>query len=765
MAGTLLETMSKGRTVRKGGKLVREAQPDTQALATESGLPAAPITPAGVSGIGGNEHQAKMAGTPAQKQQALAASSEGSLAETMRRQQARTTATTSEEETKKKGEQAGQLSDLQAKAQSFIEAATTTPAMQAAGTGVTQEQTVTQDSAELAKGLGVSSLSADDAATLRNIAKAGYPADQLASYANKLGMTAADFEGRLRGAIASEDAQRSLTAKAAAGALADKATVADLRKQGLGGDMDDATLANLLGVPTEQLAGMTITDLQNKIAELEQASFTRTQATEQQLSSGLLGGAEAEAARQQLKDFSGVGVRSSEAEMARVEDAVARGDTIKFAGQDISIKDLLSDETITKYVQDYLANPESEFSKALLAQNPDFVKFITDNKKVFTDAAASLETSIGTIKAATGEQTKVAESTGMSGEVLRKFMPEYGSLTATASIPPLLRKFADAAAGNEGMKQALQQMTPAMVDQLREWDKLGDQAISSLEIGKPGGVWDRWTKNQQTAAALEKIGSMSKTDPAYSDEVIRAIYGVDPATIKDQVKAEQNRARLGLRNNLAAYDLIVDDYGNMEGDLSYALDSIRAQAQSGTDLPGAIAGRGFTPASPAPAESLGDVEKWASEALGQIDTDGNLTPEEVMQAFPSIEDLDGFLSQFNPPSLDAGERQTLATTLNQRKQKLIADARAQEEERARSEAARLDAEKEQRRKQAAEAEKRKENTVISGGSKQITDKLGLPGGQVSEDISRKTTPVDLIRKVRKADKSAYTVNKKKGTYF
>ena len=651
-----------------GGQLVQE--PSLQEKAETAGLPSTPLTPVGGSMIGATPDQTKMIGTPAQKQQALATSSEGTLAESMRRAQTRSQATGTEQAQIEKGEKASQLSDLQSRAQSLVQQTFSTQGLGTTNMVTAGQALVTTDPA-FAAALGITSTTTDEQrrAILDNAAASLADPVKLATLANGAGMTPANFEAKLRATIASEDAQRAAAASAAAKSVADTATVADLRKQGLGSDMTDDQLAGLLGVSIADMAKMTITDFQNKIAELEQSEFTRAQQATQELGSGLLGGAEAEAARGQLREMSAVGTRAVEAQMSRVADAIDQGDTVTFGGQEISIRDLLSDTIITKYVQDYLANPESEFSKALRAQNPDFVKFIDSNKAIFAKVASDLETGITGINKAQAEKQKIADDLGLTQEALTSIWPEYGKLAGDIStVPPGVTQISNMLRiMNPEQKRAAQsQLQTLSPDTLKQFMGLSQDQMSKLDLGNPQGNMAKWVAGAARRTELQKVKQSGN-----QNDILAAIYGMPAETVRDRINIETRRARLGLPNNLSHYNRVINGYGGLSTDLSTALEgAIRDSAPSIMD---AVEGRtGSFPQLGPPPEQLSPDQNRVADYLDQADEnhDGIWTLDEMGKIFNSVSRLEDLLRMSTPGAgiLNPTLRATLAERLNKAKE-------------------------------------------------------------------------------------------------
>lgn len=576
----------KNQLVRQGTTLTREKKPSTPALVSGAGLSSSPITPAGVGMLGGTPDQTKMAGTPAQKQNAMKRALEGeSLANTLRTSQARTEATAAEQRQKQTQEQLAGLGTLQNKVQSFIDAATSGIASQAgvatgqkllggqvsSSVGITDDpNTPVNEAAEferLAKQYADSNFSDTAAlAAMGNIATKRNPSVNVDTLGEKL-----------KGIIAPE----TTIAGTAAQNIANQVTVADLVSRGeLGYTTDE--LASILGMNPAEVSGLTIEGLQARVAN-EVALADQYEATRQAVESGELGGAEASAARGFMRDLSATGLTASEAEMQRLGQQVAAGDQVTVGGKEYQVSDLLKDATIQQIITDYLANPGSEESKQLAAENPELTKWITDNKNALAEASSKLEAGAGTIKQATASRQDFLSRTGLSREQLEEIMPGISDLTASwdpSSAPPLLQM----AAQNPTIRNEIQQITdPAAV---RDLASMSAEEIQALGIGTAGSPWDLYKKQQQ---AVAEATARLNFDHSSTDAALDALFEGAPSTqeIENVAADRQAGAQLGLDiGGPSVVDNLVNPDGTVRSaqDIASILDSQRPSALSVRDI-------------------------------------------------------------------------------------------------------------------------------------------------------------------------------------
>jgi len=397
---SLLDTVSK-RLVRKDGKLVEEATPVSQ-LAGQQGLTAPPLTPQGVLSLGGNANQAKMAGTPNQKQSALRQSTDqvNTIQEAEADKRYRASLSAAEQQKKQQAEGLTQvLGESKSKAQDLINkqiqalvppspAATTAPQLATAGLVIAADPTkqASVDSAFQA----VTSLIASGADP-----KGIQVQQALLDLASVAGMTADDVDqlaAKAQESVGKQVLEQAGTAVASQLADASQVGVAALLPE-VGSSVSE--LAQLLGIPEDQVASMSISDLDAAVEAVtrqgEELSAAETQAASQ---SALLGAAERAAMRERGRELSTSGSAAIDEQLNDLSRSMENADTVSLGGQSYTIEQLLDDDTISKVITDYLTNPDSESSKALAA-DPNaagLLGFVNKYRDVLQSAATSMAT-------------------------------------------------------------------------------------------------------------------------------------------------------------------------------------------------------------------------------------------------------------------------------------------------------------------------------------------------------------------------------------
>jgi len=429
--------------VRRGGQLVEEAVPTpTSQLAGQAGMLAPPTTPAGVAALGGTPQQQAMAGSAAQKpsalRQVLDTTTTLQEAEADRRYRSAVTAQEQQrlEQQKRLGEVFG---NTQAKVQELIgnemnkqTLATGTPTYTTKGV-----LTATGGAADiqsevdrrfnsvvtfLNQGMALDSLSVQ-----QNLNKlfelTGLSADEVAAKAQE----------------AATQQLQSTAGTAAAQRVTDAAAVnVSALLPSLGTNRDE--LALLLGVPPEQIDTMTIDSLNEAVNTAAAAGADLSVAeTEAAAQSGLLGAAERASLREASQEQSTTGLAASERQLLDLGHSLESADQVQFAGQTYTVEQLLSDESISKIVTDYLTNPTSESSKALEADPTAKGLLAFVNK--YRDALTQVATGIGkataentAIQKANKELSNIAEGVAVPDELMKSL---YGDKWGTPQAKKL----------------------------------------------------------------------------------------------------------------------------------------------------------------------------------------------------------------------------------------------------------------------------------------------------------------------------------------
>jgi hypothetical protein len=297
-------------TQRVNGQLVESQQVDTQALAKLSGQPVPPASPAGVAGIQGNPDQAKMAGTPNQKETVLtkAVNPEDNLATVQRTAAPRQQASTSEETAATKAAQMQQMGSLHSRVETLIK--NQLDLQQAAQAKLSEVQTGT---------VGV-----DKRTQLEAVLK-----EVMANPTDKATLAKASqlwIDGGL-GTLADFSPDKFIaTAQETLGDSAAKQVVDTVQLKGLALDAaEKASLDEAFG--KDAWAEWTVPEMSQKLEDLRQQEFNRIQGLQSDLANAT--GAQRDILLQQLGDAGQVGVTGVEKSVKELQGQVESSDEIQ----------------------------------------------------------------------------------------------------------------------------------------------------------------------------------------------------------------------------------------------------------------------------------------------------------------------------------------------------------------------------------------------------------------------------------------------------
>ena len=301
------------QTQRVGGQLVETDNYNTKQLAKLAGTPVGPTTPAGVETVGGNPDQAKMAGTPAQKQPVIqdATKPQETLQTAQRTQAPRQQVTAPEEQAAQKANQLMQLGSLHTRVEALI---AKDLKLQAPAQGQLSEQQVAALPAEVRA----------QAETLLNAVIAN-PQDQNA-------LAAATQFWRENGLATVDNftpeqfiatAQQSL-GKQAAEQVRDTVQLANLEL----GENERAALEEVFGDTWQQF---TVPQLAQAVEDMRQREFSRAQSLRAELASAT--GARREQLLTELNDLGQSGIAGTEAGVKEIAQQIDKADTVQIGGE------------------------------------------------------------------------------------------------------------------------------------------------------------------------------------------------------------------------------------------------------------------------------------------------------------------------------------------------------------------------------------------------------------------------------------------------
>jgi hypothetical protein len=631
---TLLRNKKAGTQMVTGPTGLRETSTEEVAsLAGKAGLPAAPITALGTAAIGGNEHQQKMAGSPAQVQNALRISQqpEEYLGTQQRREQPRSEMTAQEQGQRQKSDTLKDLGGLGDRVDKFINKQR--QQLEAANVAASQVQVAPQE--------GAAPLPTDPT-TLTNVKNAAKALLTNPSDMNALLLLNQSLGKSANATITPEELSKlyedsnSTLIRSGAETIDNDLQVEDLIAAG-DFPYTATQLSELLGVPEIELSKYSIAQLKGQMEAVAQQEFQTTQQLEQQSGSSILGTAERGQARQLAREASRTGVRSTEQDVLNLERQIQDADQVTFGGESYTVDELLKDDTISGIISDYLnMDPESqaEFAK----QEPALATFISNNQAILKEASDAMAAGAAQFQQIQTENLNVGKVAGtdISKGLLEAAIPGFGELSSTKYDIDGIGFFQRLNDLPEEQKKSLvQEMnklsdSPATKYLVPEIAKLTKDQLAALSLEKPGSLA---SKLIQENVQLEN--QIQNLDPKDIDSIIKTFTGgsaTDYAGLQKMFDDNRAAATLGLKGqDISAFDSNkdgkLDDPATLLKLLQNRNDPITLKAILNNKV------KTFKPAEALPFVGSGEpTEKLVFDKLSPFAADGKITPEEVVQA-------------------------------------------------------------------------------------------------------------------------------------
>jgi hypothetical protein len=506
-------------------------QPTVNQLASNAGLPS-PNTAVGAGMIPGTTpDQAKMMGTPAQKQAKVASLGGETALEQAAKLRAPSVATAEEEAKKRKAVALSQgLGTFGDKATELVEATfrnITGQQVQAAPTAAPKEGEAQPEPVALNLKL--------DTASSRFVGKTP---PQLASISRLVNDIATMPAGDARNAATLQlNAELGLTGETAlkseevpaliaklpetvAGAAAtavtktvgDKVTIGDLQQ--VGTDINE--ISSLLGIPPEQVSELTFGELQNRLATIGQETFGETQDVRAGMVSGLLSPTERAALRDVLATMEETGIAGAELQVADIGKDIAAGTTVTVGGQQYSIEELLAADEMTDIVKQVLSDPKGELAQQLKVDSPDLFNWIAKSEAGLKTLLAATETGVKEFKTIQEKNLAVvkpllaykdyfSKMKGADGKPLFDLTALRAGEIKIEDLPPAMKAVLQSPP--EKQQAVLSALTQLPADAVAELDST---EIANLGLDNPSGLWSRYVAE---SANRKRIASIPNEQP------------------------------------------------------------------------------------------------------------------------------------------------------------------------------------------------------------------------------------------------------------
>ena len=376
------------------GKLIETTSEELSGLAGQAGLDAPPTTPLGAASIGASPDQAKMAGSQANKLNAIRQSIQGSLLfKTAKRQDAdlKTQATAEEAQAQ---QHFGSMTNLGNLSQRVVELAKQYQSQAA----ITAAQSV---AAKIKTDMFPEDKQAEAAGYLNTLNNKQATSQQILDALSGLGkLKGLNFgSGFDIGTFTStffKDADADEIAKNLNNALNDKSIefkdIPDEALQLAGITTNKEELAAALGTTAEALANMKYTDIKEAFDKVTRDNYSNVMELQNILADDYASASEKLEARQRLRELGVVGIRTTEEKVNDIRKQIEDGDTVMVAGKMIRVDELLSNETAQYLIDQALKDPKvlAELKKT----QPELADYIEKNRNALKALSDSLSPQI-----------------------------------------------------------------------------------------------------------------------------------------------------------------------------------------------------------------------------------------------------------------------------------------------------------------------------------------------------------------------------------
>lgn len=496
----IMNSQGNSTTLNQGGQLQQSVIPEVSSTS---------MSPLGVALAGANPNQAKMAGTPAQKQgvyKNIAANSSPNLTAIMRTQP--TISTPGAAQTLK---QAGAVQNLSSAPSQFaadlhwalthpIESSSLSPQqqdLQASAARVQQNPKDYSTMHHIADLLGIQAPTTENEAT---------------AFLSNLNTQLPSLLQTQVGQVASSVAKSTLT-------LSDD----QFKAMGFEGGAADAAAA--LGIPQAQLIGMNQADLAD-LAKSALSKMTTVSKLQNDASNPMLGAVQRAAANQQLKEAGASGVQVAQSDVDKLAAKIIAGDTVKVDGQNLTMEQLLSNSYISGLAGSYFNSPT--FAATLKTDSPDLATFFDENKNLLQQQVAQLTpavTAYADMQAKNASLGTTAQGIVLPQELMRQLYPSFGQLSDVEFVPThtlaLLQSGSPLSTKEQQdltnvLKDTSQQNMALAADILKNADEFTLRANGLLDVNS--------AQYAEFASKLNSINAVhSLSDPPTQDQLARVV--------------------------------------------------------------------------------------------------------------------------------------------------------------------------------------------------------------------------------------------------
>lgn len=540
----LLNSKSKKSTASVGGQLQQTSKEELNNLAAKSGLTAAPTSTLGAQMLGAGPDSAKMAGSAQQKQAAIRQSIQGEsdLQTQQRQQQSRKVQNTEEQAAQEKAKSLAGLGELGGRVQELINKKLSAQSQPTAPITLTLNEQAINTS-------GVPVENQQEFKDVLGKLTGGTATPEDVQRANQLmGRNASNLltPEQLKGMFGTTSQQVGTQVTQA---VANDLKVGDLDQNQIAslGFSDSNQLAQVLNVAPSDLGNMTVEQLQEKVKQIKSGEYQKTQTLQQQSSDPNLGAAERKEARALLREAGAVGTRAADEQIADLAQQVDEADTVKFAGEQLSVRELLSDEKLNGTISRYFDDPN--YKEQLEKEEPEFADWLKANEasvKQMMDKVDPAVKQYNEIQAQRTGAAKTAQGTVLSDDLMKMVYDDWGSLGTTqydTSKEPEALKIIKSESADPTVRANLEDF----LNQAAKSDKYMAQNIMNLSRQELAslGVFDKGSTGLQ-----DYLNYNTTMKAAYNantpEEFLTNVFGVNMGEAQQLIDQANSLKNLGI---------------------------------------------------------------------------------------------------------------------------------------------------------------------------------------------------------------------------
>lgn len=315
----------------------------------------------------------------------------------------------------------------------------------------------------------------------------------------------------------------------AAREVQDNITLQDISSEELGYNSYDELAADL-GLPPEQMAGMSVSDLIAAVQSKQRTDFSSADRWRAVLADPTSSVNDKTEAQNMLREMGATGVREVSDDMKKLSSDVAASNTVEFGGETYTTEELLKDETVAGIAKQYFENPDA--AARIKASSPGLAAFFDQHTKLFADATQHIGEEVAELNTAmTNRKKQIDTLKSIFGTDAAAVVPDITKVsTDDIQLPSFVTEPRLAQADKVGIGSLatnLRTMNPAFADRIIG---LSYDDIKALGLNTEGG-----RQSFATFAAVQSNlnKSMAEVDP---EQLITSIYG-NPADLSHNLQA------------------------------------------------------------------------------------------------------------------------------------------------------------------------------------------------------------------------------------